>query len=75
MSNLIDSFVGPQIPLTAIANITGMPAMSVPLYWNEKGLPIGVQFIGRSNDEASLFRLAGQLEKAKPWFDLKPEVC
>lgn len=49
MSNLIDSFIGPQIPLTAIANITGMPAMSVPLYWNEKGLPIGVQFIGRSN--------------------------
>jgi amidase len=75
MSNLIDSVVGPQMPLTAIANITGLPAMSVPLYWNEQGLPIGVQFIGRFCDEASLFCLASQLEKSKPWFDKKPVVC
>ena len=75
VSQLIDSVVGPQIPLTAVANITGLPAMSVPLFWTGDGLPIGVQFIGRFCDESTLFRLAGQLEKARPWFDKKPQVC
>ncbi|MBT4643757.1 MAG: hypothetical protein HOC09_33555, partial [Deltaproteobacteria bacterium] len=75
VSQLIDSVVGPQIPLTAVANITGLPAMSVPLFWTGEGLPIGVQFIGRFCDESTLFRLAGQLEKARPWFDKKPQVC
>ena len=49
-----------------VANLTGNPAMSVPLYWNEDGLPIGVHFLGRFGDEATLLRLAAQLEAAQP---------
>jgi amidase len=60
------------IPYTPVFNVTGQPAMSVPLYWNETGLPIGMHFIGRFGDEATLFRLAGQLERAQPWFDHSP---
>ena len=75
VNQLIDSVVGPQIPLTAVANITGLPAMSIPLFWTDEGLPIGVQFIGRFCDESTLFRLASQLEESRPWFDKKPPVC
>ncbi len=63
------------IPYTPLFNVTGQPAMSVPLYWNDKGLPIGVQFVGRYADEATLFRLASQLEKARPWSNRLPFVC
>jgi amidase len=62
-------------PFTTLFNATGQPAMSVPLYWNDEGLPIGMQFIAKYGDEATLFRLAGQLEKAKPWADRVPPVC
>jgi amidase len=62
-------------PFTPLFNATGQPAMSVPLYWNDAGLPIGMQFVGRYGGEATLFRLAGQLEKAKPWADRIPPVC
>jgi len=55
-------------PFTALANQTGQPAMSVPLYWSD-GLPIGVQFAARLGAEETLFSLAHQLEQARPWFD------
>jgi len=60
-------------PFTPLANATGQPAMSVPLHWTD-GLPIGVHFLGRFGDEASLFRLAAQLEKAKPWSNKRPPI-
>mgnify|MGYP001338956819 CR=1 FL=1 len=60
------------IPWTPVFNVTGQPAMSVPLHWNAEGLPIGMHFVGKWGDEAALFRLAGQLEKARPWFDKAP---
>jgi amidase len=62
------------VPFTPVANATGQPAMSVPLYWNKVGLPIGSHFIGRFGDEATLFRLAGQLEQVRPWANKRPPL-
>jgi len=63
------------VPYTPLQNCTGQPAMSVPLYWNDQGLPIGCHFVGRFGDEATLFRLAGQLERARPWAGRRPPLA
>jgi amidase len=65
---------GKFMPFTSICNATGQPAMSVPLFWNDDNLPIGTHFIGRFGDEATLFRLAAQLEAARPWANRRPPV-
>jgi amidase len=59
-------------PFTQVANITGLPAVSLPLSWNDEGLPIGVQLVGRPAGEAALIRLSAQLEEARPWRDRRP---
>lgn len=61
-------------PYTALYNVTGQPSMSVPLHWTRDGLPVGVMFSGRFGEETTLFRLAAQLEKAKPWAGRKPAL-
>ncbi len=55
------------VPFTQLANITGVPAMSVPLYWNKQGLPLGSQFVAPFGQEHVLLALAAQLEHAQPW--------
>ncbi len=62
-------------PFTPIFNVTGHPAMSVPLHWTPGGLPVGVHLVARFAREDVLFRLAGQLERARPWFDRLPELA
>jgi amidase len=62
------------VPYTMLGNLTGVPAMSVPLHWTAEGLPLGAHFVAPHGREGMLFRLAGQLEKAKPWFDKRPPL-
>jgi amidase/6-aminohexanoate-cyclic-dimer hydrolase len=63
------------MPGTAMFNMSGQPAMSVPLAWNAAGLPLGMMFAARLGDEATLFRLAAQLEQERPWRDKLPPIC
>jgi amidase len=63
------------MPATAMFNMSGQPAMSVPLAWNAAGLPLGMMFSARFGDEATLFRLAAQLEQTRPWKGKLPPVC
>jgi Asp-tRNA(Asn)/Glu-tRNA(Gln) amidotransferase A subunit family amidase len=52
-----------------VANVTGQPSMSLPLHWTADGLPMGMLLTAQIGDEATLFRLAAQLEQAMPWKD------
>jgi amidase len=61
-------------PCTAIFNVSGQPAASLPTYWNEAGLPIGVQVVGKFGDEAGVFQFAAEMERAVMWIDKKPGV-
>jgi amidase len=63
-----------MIAYTPAFNITGQPAISLPLYWTADGLPVGVQFVARLGREDVLLRLAGELERARPWCDRQPPV-
>jgi amidase/6-aminohexanoate-cyclic-dimer hydrolase len=63
------------MPATAMFNMSGQPAMSMPLAWNAAGLPLGMMFAARFGDEATLFRLAAQLEQERPWKHRLPPIC
>jgi amidase len=62
------------VPFTPLNNLSGSPAMSVPLYWSKQDLPIGMQFMADYGEESKLFQLAGQLERAQPWFNRRPPL-
>lgn len=62
------------VPFTQLYNATGQPAIAIPLHQSADNLPVGVQFVGRFGDEATLLSLAAQLEQAQPWIDRRPPV-
>ena len=66
---------GEFTPFTAIANVTGQPAISLPFAHGEDGLPVGIHFFGRPADEATLLALGAQLEAARPWAGRRPELA
>ena len=61
-----------HVPFTQLANLTGTPAISLPLHWTADGLPLGVQFIAAPGEDGLLLQLAAELEQAQPWFDRLP---
>ena len=65
---------GTFVPYTPLANMTGEPAISLPLHWNGDNLPIGVQLMAAYGREDVLLRVAAQLEQARPWVDRLPPV-
>lgn len=77
LSGILDDLISQSlgwVPYTQLANLTGRPAISVPLHWTESGLPLGVQFVGRLGSDGDLLALAAQLEAAQPWFHRYSEV-
>jgi amidase len=62
------------VPFTPPWNTTGQPAVSLPLHWDEQGLPVGIQIVGRPAAEATLVRLSAQIEAARPWADRRPVI-
>ena len=66
--------IAAYVPFTALQNITGQPAISLPLAWSKAGVPIGVQFVGRFGEEHLLLQVAAQIEKAEPWNSKRPPV-
>ena len=71
LDDLIQQSLG-WVPYTQLANLTGRPAISVPLHWTQSGLPLGVQFVGRLGADGGLLQLAAQLEEANPWAHRHP---
>ena len=67
--------VGAFMPYTAQFNVTGQPAVSLPLHWTDDGLPVGVQLVAAFGREDVLVRVAAALEQAAPWGDRRPQVC
>jgi len=61
-------------PFTSPFNMTGQPAISLPLHWTDAGIPVGVQLVGRLFDEYTLIALAAQLETAEPWLHRHPQI-
>lgn len=77
ISGLVDKLIiksFSKMPYTQMPNLTGQPAMSVPLYWTHDQIPIGVQFIAAKGNEILLFKLASQLENIEPWFNKHPSL-
>ena len=81
MSNpdFLDYRLGPKgiihySPFTSIFNMTGQPAASIPLHWSKDGLPVGTHVAAKFGDEATLLKLAAQLEQARPWFGKRPDL-
>jgi amidase len=62
-------------PFTPVFNVTGQPAVSLPLWWNGRELPIGVQLAGPPAGEAVLIRVSSQLEQVRPWQSHRPLVA
>lgn len=78
MNHDVDAYmalIARYVPGTSLFNISGQPSMSVPLEWSKSGLPLGMMFSARFGDEATLFRLAAQLEQERPWRHKRPPTC
>lgn len=66
--------MGQYVPFTPLQNMTGQPAISLPLHWSADGLPVGVHFAGRFGEDDVLLQLAARLEEAAPWKDRRPPL-